>query len=417
MKVIIKNRSLIILAISESVSNVGSWITMMAVFSLVIFKGEGNVTQSGLIYLVGLLPSLIFSPIAGWLCDRYDRKKLMIVSEILSGVAVSGIIFTESIPFLYVLLALQSISGSIMTPARQSSVPMVMERAHLTRANAFLQQISSVVKIFGPVLAGGLLAVMNAHQAVILDVVSYFLSAGILLFLPKLLPPQGLQLSEETKDKINWKSQFSDLLHLDNQLKLLFGMAFMAILGIVSIDILASIFTRDVLKSGESYFGLLIGMIGFGTLIGAATLMMSKKVSRPWRDVIGGFALMAILPACMAAGYHIPSLTVMRFMVIPVCLVAGYGMGRKLVQDNTLIQTLSPAAMLGRVSGLYQSTIVAAQLIGTILTSAVVPSLISADVYFGLVALLILSVSLVGAFYFYKNRSTNVDPTLALQEE
>lgn len=414
MTVIIRNRSLVIMAISESVSNVGSWITMMAVFSLVIFKGEGNVTQSGLIYLVGLLPSLIFSPIAGWLCDRYDRKKLMIVSEILSGVAVSGIIFTESLTLLYVLLALQSISGSIMTPARQSSVPLVVDRAQLTQANAFLQQISSVVKIFGPVLAGGLLAVMNAHQAVILDVVSYFLSAGILVFLPNLLPPQRLQSSEEIKVKNGLKGQLSELLHLDNQLKLLFGMAFMAILGIVSIDILASIFTRDVLQSGETYFGLLIGMIGFGTLIGAATLMMSKKVSRPWRDVIGGLALMAVLPACMAAGYHISSLAVMRFMVIPVCLVAGYGMGRKLVQDNTLIQTLSPAAMLGRVSGLYQSTIVAAQLIGTILTSAVVPVLIPADAYFGLVALLILAVSLFGAIYFYKNRSTKVDPIIAL---
>lgn len=417
METIIKNRSLVILAISESVSNVGSWITMMAVFSLVIFKGEGNVMQSGMIYLVGLLPSLVFSPVAGWLCDHFDRKKLMVISEILSGLAVSGIIFTESLTLLYVLLALQAISGSIMNPARQSSVPQVVEREQLTRANAFLQQISSVVKIFGPVLAGAILVVMNAHQAVILDVVSYFLSAGILLLLPKLIPPQGAKSLDEANVKQKWSTQFSDLLRLDNQLKLLFGMAFMAILGIVSIDILASIFTRDVLNSGESYFGLLIGMIGLGTLIGAATLMVSKKASRPWRDVIGGFALMATLPACMAAGYHIQNLTLMRFFVIPVCLVAGYGMGRKLVQDSTLIQTLSPAPMLGRVSGLYQSTIVAAQLIGTLLTSAIVPVLVPVDVYFGLVAILILAVSLFGWAYFYKNKMPKLDPVFESEEE
>ncbi|MRS02993.1 MFS transporter, partial [bacterium] len=126
---ILKNRSLVIMAISESVSSIGSWITMMAVFSLVIFKGAGNVTESGLIYLVGLLPALIVSPVAGWLCDRYDRKKLMIISEVLSGLAVSGIIFTESTALLYVLLAFQAISGSIMTPARQSSVPQVVDQA------------------------------------------------------------------------------------------------------------------------------------------------------------------------------------------------------------------------------------------------------------------------------------------------
>lgn len=416
MNSVLKNRSLVIMAISESVSSVGSWITMMAVFSLVIFKGEGSVTESGLIYLVGLLPALVFSPVAGWLCDRYDRKKLMILSEILSGLAVSGIIFTESITLLYVLLALQAISGSIMTPARQSSVPQVVDHEQLTQANAFLQQISSVVKIFGPVLAGGVLAVMNAHQAVILDVVSYFLSAGILFLLPKLVPPEQNEQTEKSVHKDKWTAQFSQLLHLDSQIKLLFGMAFMAIMGIVSIDILASIFTRDVLFSGESYFGLLIGMIGLGTLLGALTLMLGKKPSHPWRDVISGFAIMAILPASMAAGYHINNLAFMRFLVIPICIIAGFGMGRKLVQDNTLIQTLSPAAMLGRISGLYQSTIIAAQLIGTILTSAVVPSLIPVDAFFVLVALLILAVSVFGFFYYLKIKSIKKTSMTRLEE-
>ena len=416
MKSIIKNRSLVIMAISESVSNVGSWITMMAVFSLVIFKGAGNVTESGLIYLVGLLPALVFSPVAGWLCDHFDRKKLMIISEVASGLAVSGIIFTESLTLLYILLALQAISGAIMTPARQSSVPQVVDREQLTQANAFLQQISSVVKIFGPVLAGAVLTIMNAHQAVILDVVSYFLSAGILLLLPKLIPPQQASLSKKTKEKQNWTTQFSELLHMDNQLKLLFGMAFMAILGIVSIDILASIFTRDVLQSGESYFGLIIGMIGFGTLVGAATLMLTKKASHPWRDVIGGFAIMAILPASMAAGYHVHDLIVLRFITIPICVVAGFGMGRKLVQDNTLIQTLSPAVMLGRVSGLYQSTIIAAQLAGTVLTSALVPIFIPVDVYFGLTAVLILAVSIFGLIFLGRARGKESSPVENTEE-
>ncbi len=404
---ILKNRSLVIMAISESVSSIGSWITMMAVFSLVIFKGAGNVTESGLIYLVGLLPALLVSPVAGWLCDRYDRKKLMIISEVLSGLAVSGIIITESTTLLYVLLALQAISGSIMTPARQSSVPQVVDQAQLTQANAFLQQISSVVKIFGPVLAGAVLAVMNAHQAVILDVVSYFLSAGILFFLPKLIPPQQKNKAEKTESKEKWTDQFKVLLNLNSQIKLLFGMAFMAIMGIVCIDILASIFTRDVLLSGESYFGLLIGMIGLGTLVGAASLMFSKKTSHPWRDVISGFAIVAIMPACMAAGYHINNLALMRILVIPLCILAGFGLGRKLVQDNTLIQTLSPTGMLGRVSGLYQSTIIAAQLIGTILTSALVPGLIPVDVYFALVALLIMAVAVLGLFTYLRIKRTD----------
>ncbi len=414
---VLKNRSLVLIAISEAISNVGSWVTMMAIFGLVIFRGEGNVTQSGLIYLAGLLPSLLFSPIAGWLCDHFDRKKLMIMSEILSGLAVSGIIFTESIELLYVLLAIQAMTSSIMTPARQSSVPMLVEREQLTQANALLQQLSSVVKIFGPILAGAVLAIMNPHQAVILDVISYFISGGLLFLLPKLLPPQ--QKKEENQGlgrKQKWLNSMNEFLHLDNQLKLLFGMAFMAILGITSVDILASIFTRDILQGGESFFGLVIGIIGFGTLTGSAILMLSKRESRPWEDVIGGMVLMAVLPAAMAIGYHMNNMILARGLTVLVCLLAGYGMGRKMVQDSTLLQTLSPPNILGRVSGLYQSIIIAAQLFGTLLTSAVVPALMPAKTYFILVTLLILSVALFGLAYLRKTRYNQISIVNSKQE-
>jgi hypothetical protein len=81
-----------------------------------------------------------------------------------------------------------------------------------------------------------------------------------------------------------------------------------------------------------------------------------------------------------------------------------------------LIQTLSPAAMLGRVSGLYQSTIISAQLIGTILTSAVVPGLIAVDAYFALVALLIMAVAIFGLL-FYLRISRTQKPLIVLSEE
>ncbi len=54
---------------------------MMAVLAMVLFRGGGGVKESSLIMLAGLLPTLLFSPVAGWLCDRFDRKWLMIISE------------------------------------------------------------------------------------------------------------------------------------------------------------------------------------------------------------------------------------------------------------------------------------------------------------------------------------------------
>ena len=158
---ILKNRSLVLIGVAETVSGIGNWITMMAVFAMVVFNREGTIVQSSAIFLAGLVPTLIASPIAGWLSDRYDRKRLMIVSEILSGIVTTVLIFTQSLSLIYIILALQAITISIMAPARQAAVPDLVEKTQLSQANAFLQQLSGLTKIFAPMFAGMLLTVSN----------------------------------------------------------------------------------------------------------------------------------------------------------------------------------------------------------------------------------------------------------------
>ena len=201
LKALIKNRSLVILGVSESVSNIGNWITMMAVLTMVLFKGGGGVKESSLIMLAGLLPTLLFSPVAGWLCDRYDRKWLMIISELSSGLLIAGLIFVTRLEWILVILALQATSLAIMSPARQSVVPGLVDPQELTRANAFLQQLSGIIKIGAPMLAGLVLAVMNPHQAIILDIISFGLSALILGRLPAMKPQKGIPSEQQDRTK------------------------------------------------------------------------------------------------------------------------------------------------------------------------------------------------------------------------
>jgi MFS family permease len=398
MNAVLRNRSLVIMGISESVSTTGSWVTMMAVFGLIIFRGQGNVSQSGLIYLAGLVPTLLFSPVAGWLCDRFDRRLLMIGSELLSGLAVSGIIFTQSIELLYILLALQAVSTSIMSPARQSSIVLVVDRPHLTQANAFLQQLSSIVKIFGPILAGLILTVLAPRQAVILDVVSFALSAIILGFLPA-LPPARQEKQVPNAAHKPGDGIFTPLVGMlrnSSQLRLLYVVAFLVMSSIVAVDILAAILTRDVLKGGEEIFGLQIGLIGFGTLLGAASLMVRPTRINPWVDILGGLTLAAAIPAALAAACFIADPNTGRAMVFSACLLGGFGIGRKMVRAGTLLQTLPPAHLLGRAGGLFQSVVVSAQLIGTLLIPVVVPAVLPVYTYLGIVSGMILVAVLVG---------------------
>ena len=113
---LLKNRTLVTIGVAELISGIGDWITMMAIFAILVFRGTGGVAESSGIFMAGLLPALPASLAAGWLCDRYDRKRLMIASLLVSGLVVSGLIFTENLVLIYALLALQAVSVSIMTP-------------------------------------------------------------------------------------------------------------------------------------------------------------------------------------------------------------------------------------------------------------------------------------------------------------
>jgi MFS family permease len=334
--------------------------------------------ESSGIFLAGLVPVLVFSPLAGQLCDRYNRKWLMIASELLSGLAVLGLVFIEQVAWIYVLLALQATAGTLMEPARQAVTPDIVPKAELTRANAFMQQVNGVIKILAPVSAGALIAVMEPHAAILLDVVSYFLSAFILTRLPDLLPQAAARTEGD-----GFKAGQSTLGALKKQphLRLLFLSLFMAIFIIIGYDVLSSVFVRDTFSASESLYGIFVGLIGMGTLAGAVLLVVRKTEANPWLDLIIGLALVSLVPLGPALATQIPRSAGIGVMVAGN-LLGGLGLGLLGTQVNTLLQLLSPPALLGRIAGAFESTAVAGQLAGMLATPLLVPGLISMGQFF-----------------------------------
>ncbi len=394
-----RNRSLLIVGAAESVSGIGNWITMMAVFAIVVFQGQGSVAESSGIFLAGLVPTLFASPAAGWLCDRFDRKRLMIASELLDAFVVLGLIFAQQLQIIYGLLALQAVVMSIMSPARQAIVPDLVRGDELTNANALLQQLSGLVKVGAPVLAGALLAALGPHTAIILDVISFLLSAAILSRLPALPPhrigaagksrapaaelPAPLPPSRGEPPPAAGLGTLA-LLRSSTGLRLLFAGIFLAIMVIVGFDVLSALVTRDLLQGNEGLYGLLIGAVGLGTAAAALLLMLRGRGRDPWPDVTLGLALLACLPASVALAARLPTPALGRLSLIAGCLVGGVGNGLANVQVGTLLQQLSPPALLGRVSGLFQSTAVAGQLVGIVLTPLLVPVPLSIGNFFAI---------------------------------
>lgn len=401
------NRSLLVVGIAESVSGVGSWITQVAVFALVVFEGDGGALEASGIWLAGLGPTLLVSPLAGWLADRFDRKRLMIASELACGLAVVGLVLAPSLAVVYALLALQAVFGAAMAPARQAALPDLVAREDLSRANAFLHQLSGLVKITAPMLAGAILLILGPHEAMLLDVASYALSAAILTRLPAIPPgssaaravgtrtahPRGEDSGESGRWR-PWGPGLLEALGSSPRLRLVFAAQFLCVLAIAGFDVLYPIFVRDVLAGSAGLFGLTAALIGLGTVGVAAGLLLRREERDPWRDVAGALALLSGIPVSLTLATWTEDLMLARAVVAIGCLLGGAGNGLLAVQLATLLQLLTPRDLLGRVAGGYQSTTMAGRLVAICATPLLVPAVVSLGTYFGAASLALLLLAL-----------------------
>jgi MFS family permease len=388
MKRIFTQRTLLILGTAESVSGIGDWITMMAVLAMLVFRDGGGVMASSGVFLAGLLPTLVVSPLAGWLVDRVNRKTLLIGSQILAGIIVSGLFFTTRIEMIYAILALEAVVLSVVTPTRQAVIPDLVPREDLTRANAFLQQLAGLVKVFSPVIAGMVLTVMDPHTAILFDVASFFLGAGILAFLPSLpLHAESRRTREEEKHDGNPLK----ILQSIPQLQVLFVTVFVAILGIIGFDVLSSVYTKEVLHQGEKTYGFIISLVGIGSLVATLVLMLRKNGANPWKDILLGFTLLSLIPLSLVVSYQFNDIVLAQYLLMVSCLIGGIGNGLVHVQVGTIMQLVTPTRVLGRVGGWMQTVMVAGQLIGLLITPLLVPKLVSMELFFaGMVVLMVL---------------------------
>ena len=416
MKRIFKSRALLIIGASQAVSGIGNWISVVAVFALIVFYNKGGVTQASWLLLAALAPTILCSPLAGWCSDRFDRKWLMILSEFCSGLAVLGIVLSRRVEFIYGLLVIQSCFGALMIPASQSALPSLVGEEDLTRANAFLQQLTSIIKIGGPLFAGALLAVLRPQQAMILDVISFGLSVLILSLLPALPPVKKAKLVEEVPEKeiaTPATSTVFNALRASGPLRLLFVVGFFLVVIVGNFDLLGIVFIRDVLRQQASFFGLLVGIVGIGMAASSSWLLLRKGEANHWRELMTGNLFLALLAGSIWLASVLATPGLGAITVIVGCLFGGLGISLVNVQMGTLLQLLSPRDVLGRLSGLLQSALAVGNILALLVTPLFVPAYISTGLFMGIGALAMLFLTVCTILTLYSTRRATAVQTEA----
>src|SRR5215216_185206 len=166
--------------VGRIVSQTGDWFNSVALFTLLLsLTGSGEAI--GYILILKLLPTFFVGPLAGVVADRFNRKTIMIVTDILRGLFVLGFLLVrspEQVWIVYAIAAVEVVLSTFFEPAESAAVPTIVSPGELLSANALSGASWSVTLAFGAALGGLVTGAFGRDTAFVIDALSFFVSAA-----------------------------------------------------------------------------------------------------------------------------------------------------------------------------------------------------------------------------------------------
>jgi MFS family permease len=353
----------------QLVSFLGTQLTVVAV-PYQIYRLTHSSLQVGLASLGQLVPLILGSLIGGSVADAHDRRKVLLVTEILLalssvGLALNATVSHPAIWPLYLITALAAAFSGMHGPAYNAAIPQLIADEHLPAAYALWQVLLQVGAVAGPGLAGVLLASTGLAAVYWIDVGTFVISfLSVLAIRP--LPPAG------RSTRAGWGSIVEGLKYLKGR---------QVIQGVFLIDINAMVFGMPralfpalgtkVFKGGARAVGLLYAAPGAGALAGAVTMGWVGRVRRQGRAVILAVMMWGLAIAAFGIVHWLPA-------ALLLLAVAGWADVVSAVFRTTLLQRSIPDALRGRLSALQIAVVTGGPRLGdfeagTVATAASVP--------------------------------------------
>jgi MFS family permease len=345
------NRNYRNLWLARVVSNLGDWFNLLASTTLIASLTDTG-TAISFLFLVRFLPLFLMSPFAGVIADRFDRRTILLVTNLARAAVVLSFLFVdrpERIWLLYVLTALQFVFSAIFTPAETALIPNVVDERDLVTANALDSLTWSTMLAFGSMLGGLATAAFGVTTAFVLDALTFLLAAW---FVTRVRVPARAPRARVTfrQDVRTGMTAFVEGLRFLGGRPFLLGVALVKAGGALvwgAVNVLEVPLGQDVFPingNGALTLGLIYACVGIGTGFGPLILRARLGDSRPGmlRAVTIGFVAMTIgtfgLALAPAIGW-----------VLAATVVRGLGTGAVWVFSTVLLQLILPDGVRGRV--------------------------------------------------------------------
>ncbi len=349
----------------QSISLMGTWMQRTAVY-WVIYMQTNSAFILGLSVFASQFPSFLFSLLGGTIADRYDRFKVLLLTQIASMVQAIAmtlvVVFTDySVVELIVLSVLLGIVNAFDVPARQSLVHYMVERKEdVGNAIALNSTMVNLARLIGPAVAGFILETFGAGICFMLNALSFIAVIVSLLAmkLPAYIPQARTQkMLTDLKDGLHYLKSTPSLGILILLLSL------MSIL-VLPYTTLFPIIAKETLGGDATIYGYLNSFVGVGALSGAI-LLASLRTNSNLRK------LLIIATTLFGLGILLFALSHTLIFSFLFCTLAGFGMMLHVTIINTLLQTTSSSEMRGRVISYFAMAFFGMQPLGALLIGTI----------------------------------------------
>ena len=342
---VFRNRNFTLMWIGQLISTAGTALSSLAA-SILVYRQTGSALSVGLMLMATALPSIVVGLVAGVFVDRYDRKRIMIVADVLRALIVFVIPFLVPVNILWLYFGIMLISaiGQFYDPAHESILPEVASEEELAAANS-LMAISSFGSTAIGFAASGLIASrMPIEWAFYLDAASFLLS-GLCILLIRINP---IEITEATSVKLVVQNLKIGLKHLFNTplLRSLFFISIPVLIGFGLSNSLLLPFAERALQATEFEYGLQEALTSIGFVI--ASLLMVGLADRlregQWMAI--GFFGMAIAGMAYSLTSSVP-------VAILIVTISGFLNAPAAISRRLVIQRNTPREMRGRVNSAF----------------------------------------------------------------
>ncbi|TMC29625.1 MAG: MFS transporter [Chloroflexi bacterium] len=345
--------------VGQAVSVVGTWMQNVAAAWLVLQLTHDSAFALALFGACSYAPVLVFGLYAGTLVDRFPRRDVLLVTQVVSlvGAVIYAVLtanHTISFPIILVLAAALGVNQALYFPARQATVLEMVGRGELASAVALNSTAFNLARIVGPAIGGIVIAAFGVAACFWLNGASYLGVIAALLTIRRRPLTAGPLLSalELIVEALRYVARTPALAGL-------FLLLFVAGTFGANFNLVLPLFTRVTLHANADTLGYLFAAQGVGALIGALTMTAAGRfLLHPRRIVLGGllFALMELV------FLMVPNFT----QAIVLLLVIGWSFAVYSIGTNTYVQVSSPDRMQGRMVSLYSVLFIGTTPVGNI---------------------------------------------------